>query len=214
VPQDFFKDVWLPLTVNQRIDLGTMRRAHTFWISDHSQRAALCRYMQARANRFLPGHLLNSSVPTGCDDGDNAFTATTVLSRMLGKLAFDGRIADWTAEQTALMAQWVAQFKSIRHLLVQDFYQLLPQPSTVEDWDALQFVSYQGDEAALFVFSGNQPSRRNIALKRLQPGQRYCVTRMPDGAVQQFSGAQLCAGELSVSLQAAEGALFRIAATP
>ncbi|MEE3370418.1 MAG: glycoside hydrolase family 36 protein [Planctomycetota bacterium] len=45
----------------RRIDLGTIRRAHTLWFSDHTELPSCCRHMQARANRFLPGHLLNSS---------------------------------------------------------------------------------------------------------------------------------------------------------
>ena len=43
----------------RRVDMGTMRRAHTFWFSDQSVDPLLCRYMQARANRFLPGHLMS-----------------------------------------------------------------------------------------------------------------------------------------------------------
>ena len=40
----------------RRIDLGTIRRAHAFWFSDHTELPSCCRHMQARANRFLPGN--------------------------------------------------------------------------------------------------------------------------------------------------------------
>ncbi|MBD3242573.1 MAG: hypothetical protein GF331_18430 [Chitinivibrionales bacterium] len=192
----------------RRVDLGTMRRAHTYWFSDHSERAPLCRFMQARANRFLPGHLLNSSVPVGCRGGDTEYDATTVLSRMLGKLAFDGRVADLTDEQTACMARWVRQFKAIRHLLVQDFYQLLPQPATVEDWDAVQFVSYDGDEAVLFVFAGNTAATRTLSLKGLTADSSYAVTLVPDGQTRVVSGAELMSQGVTVALEPFEGALL------
>jgi len=159
----------------RRIDIGTMRRAHTYWFSDQTHSAPLCRYMQARANRFLPGHLLNSSVAVGPGEGDAEFGDTSVLSRMLGKLAFDGDIASWSPSLTARMARWVNEFKAIRHLVVQDFYQLLPQPLTAEDWDAVQFVSYEGDEAAVFVFAGSTGGKRLIPLQGLSSRHSYIV---------------------------------------
>ena len=85
----------------RRIDIGTMKRAHTYWFSDHSHEAPICRAMQARANRLLPGHLLNSSVAVGRDAGDAGFDDTAAISRMLGKLAFDGDIASWSPALTA-----------------------------------------------------------------------------------------------------------------
>ncbi|MBD3243329.1 MAG: hypothetical protein GF331_22255 [Chitinivibrionales bacterium] len=193
-----------------RIDLGTIRRAHTIWMSDHSERAPLCRFMQARANRFLPGHLLNSSVPVGCVDGDTEYTAVTVLSRMLGKLAFDGRIADLTERETSCMAQWVAQYKRIRHLFVQDYYQLLTQPSTVEDWDAAQFVSYDKKESAVFVFAGSLGGTRRIALKGLDSEATYELTRAPDGAAVSLHGTELLSDGLELSLGAGEAALVHL----
>ena len=57
----------------RRIDLGTLKRAHTCWFSDQTNDPYLCRYMQARANRFLPGHLLNSSVAVSIGQGDADF---------------------------------------------------------------------------------------------------------------------------------------------
>ena len=42
----------------------------------------------------------------------------------------DGDIASWSPELTQRMAMFVQAFKDIRHLTVQDFYQLLPLPAT------------------------------------------------------------------------------------
>jgi len=196
----------------RRIDIGTMKRAHTYWFSDQTADPFLCRYMQARANRFLPGHLLNSSVAVGLGEGDAGFKDVAVLSRMLGKLAFDGDIASWSSHVTRRMAQWVREFKAIRHLMVQDFYQLLPTPQTAEDWDAVEFASHDGDEAVLFVYTGAVGGSRHVALHGLEPMQRYTVTRRPEGAAVSVTGAQLMEAGLPVDLGPFDAGLWSLKA--
>ncbi|MHB0857565.1 MAG: alpha-galactosidase [Anaerolineae bacterium] len=197
----------------RRVDLGTMRRAHTYWFSDQTVSPLLCRYMQARANRFLPGHLCNSSVAVGFSQGDAGFDDASVLSRMLGKLAFDGDVASWSSELTDRMAVWVEEFKATRHLMVQNFFQLLPIPSTAEDWDALEFANYGGDEAALFVYAGSKDARRAIALQGLSAQATYQVRRSCDGSCAvRVSGAELIEDGLVVGLEAGEAGLWRIVA--
>ena len=196
----------------RRIDIGTMKRAHTYWFSDQTAIATVCRYMQARANRFLPGHLLNSSVAVDTSASDADFCETSVLSRMLGKLAFDGDIGRWSSSLTARMGSWVVAFKAIRHLLVQDFYQLLPQPQTAEDWDAVQFVSYSGDEAIVFAFAGCQGGNKGLRLHGLRRDRTYVVTQMLDGESATISGDSLMNGGISVALQQDQGGLWRMLA--
>lgn len=194
----------------RRIDMGTMRRAHTYWFSDQTVDPFLCRYMQARANRFLPGHLCNSSVAVEFGAGDDGFDDTAALSRMLGKLAFDGDIASWSPELTERMVSWVSEFKAVRHLMVQDFYQLLPIPTTAEDWDALQFVSYVGDEAALFVYAGVSGGRRTIRLQGLNRDRTYAVGRRPDGESVSISGSQLMDSGLEIELGPNKAGMWRV----
>ena len=194
----------------RRIDIGTMRRAHTYWFSDQTEDPLVCRYMQARANRFLPGHLLNSAVTVNRDQGDDGFDDTAVLSRMLGALAFNGDIASWSPDLTSRMRGWVDKFKEIRHLLVQDFYQLLPIPTTIDDWDAVQFVSDSRDEAVLFVFAGQQGGKMNILPLGLRDERRYRITRQPAGTPRTFSGSEVMAEGLQVRLGSHEGGLWHI----
>ena len=194
----------------RRLDIGTMKRAHTFWISDETHDPLNCRLMQARANRFLPGHLLSSAVMVARGRGDMGFDDAAVLSRMMGWLSFCGDIASWSDALTGRMAQWVRVFKAMRHLVVRDFYQLLPMPRTLEDWHALQFVSPAKDEAVIFVFAGITGGSQKVKLRQLDPEANYRLARQPGGAPRTEPGRQLMEEGLRIVLNPAEGALWHL----
>lgn len=194
----------------RRIDLGTLRRAHTIWFSDHSRAPALCRHMQARANRFLPGHLLNSSVMVDVDHGDAGFDDTAILSRMLGKLAFDGDIASWSPEWTQRVRHWADAFKRLRHLFVQDFYQLTPAPVGPNDWDVMEFAAYDGSEVAVYAFAGRTGGERAVPLRGIGSGQTYRVICLNDGTETECSGDQLLSTGLPMKLAARAGSALTI----
>ncbi len=201
----------------RRIDMGTMRRAHTFWFSDQSTDPFLCRYMQARANCFLPGHLLNSSVAVPAGAGDDGFDDTTVLSRMLGKLAFDGDVASWSSSLTARMAGWTDVFRRVRPLLVQDFYQLFPIPHTCEDWDAVQFSDYNARRALCFAFAPTAGGECALVMKRLRHEAHYRINRLfhdrEETVFERIAGRTLCSRGFAVRLAPGEGGLWLIELT-
>ena len=194
----------------RRIDLGTIRRAHTIWFSDQTHVPAMCRHMQARANRFLPGHLLNSSVMVDIGNGDDGFDDTAILSRMLGKLAFDGDIASWSPEWTQQVRHWTDAFKKLRHLFVQDFYQLTPPPSGHDDWDVMEFVNYDGSEAAVYAFADRSGGKQTIPLRGLVSNRNYQVTCLKNGTEAEFSGDELLSSGLPITLLTNEGRLWRV----
>ncbi|MEE3370417.1 MAG: hypothetical protein VX346_13850, partial [Planctomycetota bacterium] len=68
---------------------------------------------------------------------------------MLGKLAFDGDVASWSSAVVDRGRRWADVFKSIRHLLVQDFHQLSRTRPDADGRDILQFVDYEGVKAIL-----------------------------------------------------------------
>lgn len=198
----------------RRIDLGTIRRSHTFWFSDQSKDAGICRYMQARANRFLPGHLLNSSVAVEMGQGDAGFNGVSVLSRMMGKLAFDGDIASWSPQLTAVMKGWVVHFKRFRHLLGQNFYQLSDVPASSADGDAVQFSGYSGDESVVFIFSGNVAMKRTIPLFGLHSERSYAVRSLvsdePEEKTMRCTGLELLESGIQVDLVPDRASLVRL----
>jgi alpha-galactosidase len=187
-----------------------IRRAHTSWFSDHTEFPAVCRHMQARANRFLPGNLLNSSVAVKRGQGDRGFDDTAILSRMLGKLSCDGDIASGSPDWTRRVRYWTDVFKSIRHLLVQDFHQLTPAPTTADDWDVMSFNAYDGGEAVLYAFSGRKAGAQNIRLRGLAPGRSYRVECLNDGRTREIPGEQLMKAGLPIRLGVNEGRLWRV----
>ena len=142
--------------------------------------------------------------------GDAGFDDTAILSRMLGKLAFDGDIASWSPELTRRARHWADVFKSLRHLMVQDFHQLTPAPTTADDWDVMSFNAYDGSEAALYAFSGRKDGRRTIPLRKLQPGRSCQIECMNDGEVSEKSGEQLMHEGLTIDLDANSAKLWRI----
>jgi alpha-galactosidase len=193
----------------RRLDIGTMRRAHSCWFSDETFSPETCRYMQLNANRFLPGHLCNSSIMAIRGDGDGGLGAYDAISRMAGTLLFGGDIAGWSPELTAIMRRNVALFRQVRPLLVQDYYHLLPSPAHWADWDAGQFVSRDRRESMLLVFrgfDGEGATSRRILLRGLVAEAQYEVTD-PHGAVPSvsLSGADLMAGGIEISLTSRQG---------
>lgn len=94
--------------------------------------------------------------------------------------------------------------------MVQDFYQLLPVPKTADDWDTVQFVDYDGDDAALFVFAGQGGGRETVRLRGLQPDTNYDIGRRPNGRTHRIQGSELMAEGLTVELSQNEGCLWRI----
>ncbi|MHB9035869.1 MAG: alpha-galactosidase [Armatimonadota bacterium] len=160
-----------------RLDIGTMRRGHSFWFSDQTFDPDMCRAMQAGANHFLPGHLCNSSVAVDSGASKSRLDDAAIISRMLGKLAFDGDIAAVDDERTRRMRYWSDWFRRIRHLLHADFYSLSSFPNTDRDPYACQFVSADGQEAVVFAFRHHAKSERlTLQLKGLQAEVTYRVT--------------------------------------
>jgi alpha-galactosidase len=160
----------------RRIDLGTLRRAHTVWFSDHTDDALVCRLMQTGANRFLPGYLLNSAV-VGTKEGDASTRAdAAILSRMCGAFAVNGDTSAWSPAVVARVRQLVEIYRGFRHLLGADFYPLTPQPRRPDECEVVQFVAPSGNEAVLLGIAGPMPARdARVRLKGLDRGATYSV---------------------------------------
>ena len=142
--------------------------------------------------------------------GDAGFDDTAILSRMLGKLAFDGDIASWSPELTRRARHWADVFKSLRHLMVQDFHQLTPAPTTADDWDVMSFNAYDGSEAALYAFSGRKAGSRSIPLRGLAADKTYRIECRNDGVRLEQTGAELMRAGLGIELNVNSAKLWHL----
>ncbi len=156
-----------------RIDLGLARHVDTFSISDQMTNHKICAYMQARGNQFLPGSLLNGGMAVVTGNRDYGISEDDILSRMMGGLSFEGDISGWSEELTSAFARWIQIFKSIRHLLNQNVFYPLPIPQNTNNWDAIQFSSYDSSHIVVFVFPGRESEDKNLILKQLVDNSDY-----------------------------------------
>jgi hypothetical protein len=135
-----------------RMDLNMVRMSHGTWLNDHTANADVCRFAQTGALRVWPARYLNQAVETYPGMGDQRAYGHYFLSRMPGLLSFDGDIAQWSANATALAKKHVEVFKQIRQYKEQKVFFPLRQPRSPDDWDAVVFGDGKGDAQLLFVF--------------------------------------------------------------
>ena len=140
------------------IDLGQLRRSQSIWVADEAVTDDANRNRRHGLNRILPAVYIQSSffidpaiigsekqkVPLG---GDHRF-----LTYFSGDLGFGQGLPFWREEDIRLAAKSVAQYKSYRHYLEGDYYQLLPMPATRDAWDGCQYHDPKSRSGILLVY--------------------------------------------------------------
>jgi alpha-galactosidase len=107
-----------------RIDLGTVRHGHTFWMNDHSTHTDLVRRLQTRLNQVLPGSYANTNLSQHRHD----FTDYDYLSHGCGPFGYSGRLWEMPSADLRRYAEAVARFKGYRRRLLGDYSFELPDP--------------------------------------------------------------------------------------
>jgi alpha-galactosidase len=88
----------------RRIDLETLRRSHTNWISDHTQSETIVRYHIHGAGKWLPANQLNNSYahkfwePNRAADWTKPQPASAYLSYFGGSFSLSDRLQDMSPE--------------------------------------------------------------------------------------------------------------------
>ncbi len=175
----------------RRIDLETIRRAHTFWKSDESSNLIAARSQETGGNRFLPGVLLNTNLPAACTP-----TRFELHSLFAGPLGF---ATDWPRLDAAAkdrVRHEIAVYKKIRHLLDKDYYALLPQTIELSQWVAWEFVDPAAGEAVVIALRPAESPREaaDLQLRGLNETKTYQVDRMDGSPTRAVSGRELQAG--------------------
>lgn len=107
-----------------RIDLGTVRRGHTYWMNDHTTHTDVVRRLQTRLNHVLPGNYANTNLCQPRHD----FTDYDFLSHGCGSFGYSGRLWEGSADDLCRYAEAVSRFKGYRHLLLGDYSFELDDP--------------------------------------------------------------------------------------
>jgi hypothetical protein len=168
--------------------------------------------MQLGGNTFLPGNYMAQGLgpdKEGCGPGaDAGYPDLSFLSRMAGQLFLQSSIAAWPAEVKARAKHWITVFKKIRHLLVKDYYRLLPQPQSEEDWDAAQFCD-GSREGVIFVFRFTGDRDWHIIVPRaLDANATYRFRNEADGTEEIYSSRRLLNEGFRVALEPNSAKLF------
>ena len=189
-----------------RMDLGTLRRAHSAWMSDNSHSYDAIRRFQMGLNRVLPGNFGGSCFLWGTHEHQRSqpvaalqargYPPAVLRSRMAGSLGFSEASALWTAEMREYLRQEIARYKAIRHLLQKDFYPLY-QPQSLREYDGWQFHDPETGEGTVMVFRCRaEEERTEIRLRGLGEG-RYEMTDVDTGERWEQAGGE--ARELRVA---------------
>ena len=159
----------------------------------------------------MPGNFFGEALICG-EDGpgqdDAGLTDIAFLSRMAGSLYICGCIDTWPQDARRRGRYWVEVHKRIRHLLVRDFYRLLPQPQSNEDWDAAQYCD-GSTEGIVFAFRyGGSDDSRGLRLHCLDADASYVVKDEATGEQQTIAGQTLQTDGLAVELAPVTAKLF------
>lgn len=138
-----------------RIDLGTVRRGHSFWMNDHSWDSDVVRELQCGLNAVLPGNYANTNLCQWRHD----YTDYDYLSHGAGGFGYSGALWEASREDFARYAEAVSRFKDYRHILMGDYHRLADRPASPDDYSGMLFEE-DGEQA---VMEFNLPGARRSA---------------------------------------------------
>jgi alpha-galactosidase len=194
----------------RRIDLETIRRAHTFWKSDETNNLLVARSQETGGNTFLPGGLLNTNLP-----GASGASTFDLRSLFAGPLGF---ATDWTKLDAAgrqRVAQAIADYKQVRHLLNKDYYPLFPQTTDASQWIGWEFYDPQASEGFLTILRPEASTLASTAIRfgGVENGRMYELSRLDGSQMRRIAGSELLAG-LVVSLDPGGSDVLRFHVVP
>lgn len=142
-----------------RIELGTIRRGHSFWMNDHTTQTDIVRAMQHGLNTVLPGNYANTNL---CQFRHN-YTDYDFLSHGAGGFGYSGKIWEAPRADFERYTKAVERFKGYRHLLMGDYSRPTGQPSRADEHAVVTFS--EGQEAITLEFNQDGPGTARIQSK-------------------------------------------------
>lgn len=181
----------------RRFDLGTFGRAHIHHGSDFNFQDDIVRNQVSGVNTIMPTHRVIHT----CTWGGPDFPDMYVQSRFGGILRFSQDFASWPTEALERVKRHISVYKSIRHLLKEDFYALFAQPRTLDDWDGWQYHNPQTGEGVVMVFRMNGEATRSAYLRALDPKETYRLTDPYTEKKLEYTGQHLIKDGINIGLE-------------
>lgn len=147
----------------RRIDLETIRRTHTDWISDHTQSEAVIRYHLHGACRWLPCNHINTSMahaylePNRPVNWRGPLPACAYLSHFGGNFSVSDRLKPLTEAARATLRQYVGLFAGTAACFAGEVRAIGDQQDTKEGPTGLLAVDPTAGRRAVVLF-GVAPS--------------------------------------------------------
>jgi len=188
----------------QRIDLATLERRHTIWISDQTMDPQIVRFHLEGLNQFVPGHrqaiafaaMRNTLRQPGATFPDLAYQC-----RFGGAFGLAGRLHEWPPAMREQARKHFDVFKKIRRFLSEDYYLLGGQSRTLDVWSGWQFHDPRASEGFVQAFRVRSPEpRKKLVLKGLDPKSEYQFTDPYTGQTLKASAASLLSDGLEFDL--------------
>ena len=186
-----------------RVDLGMLQLVDQFWVSDNTEAVARLG-IQEGFSQIMPAITMESQV-TDMGHAPAPLEFRFHVS-MMGVLGISSDLLKWTAEERALGAQLIAQYKELRPLVqLGDQYRLLPAQGST--FTAVQYMSKDKQAGVFFAFRTHIPEPVSLApvyLRGLEPTARYTVDGFPgvrSGQAWMNTGLQLELKDLQSTLR-------------
>jgi alpha-galactosidase len=141
-----------------RIELGTVRRGHSFWMNDHTTQTDIVRVMQHGLNTVLPGNFANTNLCQARHD----FSDYDFLSHGAGGFGYSGKIWEAPRADFERYAAAVQRFKQYRHLLMGDYSRPTGQPRSAYEYAKVVF----SDGGEVVVMEFNQDGHQTAKIER------------------------------------------------
>ena len=141
-----------------RIDLGTVRRGHSFWMNDHTTHSALVRVLQHGLNTVLPGNYANTNI---CQQRHD-FTTYDYLSHAAGGFGYSGKLWEAPAADFERYRAAVADFKSYRDLLMGNYQRPTGQPASADEY--AQVIFSDGGRSVTMEFNADSPGSASLTM--------------------------------------------------
>ncbi len=203
-----------------RIDLPTIQRRGTIWISDQIDDPQICRFHVEGLNRFIPGNMQCVAMPpnaAACRKADYKFPDITFQTCFAGAFGSRGRLHEWPQAMKDQVKKNVEAYKKVRKYLSEDFYALAGQLRTLDTWSGWQFHDPKAGEGFVQVFRlKSAEQKRKFPLKGLDAKAIYEFTDVYTGKSFTAGGDKLCSDGLEFDLpeMSSRALLYRVVHKP